>query len=427
MTYTFEKSPDNKAVFTLTIPKEAVEAGMRKAAVTLSEDSSIPGFRPGKAPYESVVARHGEMKLLDVAAEDLIRNAFIEAVQKEGVSTIGQPFFNAEKLAPGNDLVVKAEIALYPNITKLADPTKVTIEKKSTAPSQEEIEKALKSLSDMQVSEVDAGADHASVLGDKILAELTLTRDNVVLEGGHTQDMSIFTDENLYIPGFIDAVLGIKAGETRSFELTFPKDYHAKHLAGQATTFTVAAKQVMTRTRPEIDDAFAKSLGLEGKEMLLARLTENLENENAGEEIRRQDTEMLNALTEKSTYEQLPDILVNQEVDRMVRELEFNVEQSGGVFDEYLKQIGKTLAEIKLDFTETAIKRIHASLYITAYAKEHNITVSEEAMAAFMKDAEAQYGDKAKEYVENPRYRAFAEDRLIHSAVLSALREIMVK
>lgn len=427
MSYTFEKTGDNKAVFTLTIAKETVEAGMRKAAETLAKDTTIPGFRPGKAPYEQIVARHGEMKLLDIAAEDLIRAEFVDALTKEDIRTIGQPFFTPEKLAPGNDLVIKAEIALYPNITKLADPTKLSVEKKSTEPSSEDVEAALKNLADLQATEERQSADHQSAEGDKIVATLTLRDKDVVIEGGEPKDMSIQTDQNAYIPGFLDAVIGIKEGETRTFNLTFPTDYYAKHLAGREITFEVAAKEVYARVRPEIDDEFAKKLGLESKENLMARLKENLEGENASEELRRQDTEILNLLTEKSTYETFPDILVNQEVDRMVQELEYNVEQSGGVFEDYLKQIGKSLADIKLDFTPTAIKRIQASLYIAAYAKEHNIVASEEMMNEFMKDAAAQYGERAQEYVNNPRYRAYAEERLIHGAVLRALRETMVK
>lgn len=427
MTYIFEKSPDNKAIFTLTIPKADVEAGMKKAAQTLSEDSSIPGFRPGKAPYEALVARHGEMKLLDIAAEDLIRHAFVEAVEKEGIVTTGQPYFHAEKLAPGNDVVIRAEIALYPTITKLADPAALKVEKKNVEPSTEDIEKALNSLADMQTSEEKAPEDHVLTMGDKAITIITLKDGAVVLEGGEAREQAVYTTEAFYIPGFVDGILGAKAGETKTFPLTFPTDYHAKHLAGRAVQFEVEVKEIFLRDKPTVDDAFAAKLGLKDRAELEARLKENLMNENTVEELRRQDTEILNLVTDKSQFEQIPDLLVNQEVDRMVQELEYNVEQSGGIFEEYLKQINKTLPDIKLDFTKTAIKRIQASLFIAAYAKEHNVTISDEAMAAFMQDAQSEYGEKAQEYIDNPRYQAFAQERLLHTAVLSALRELMVK
>ena len=427
MTYIFESTGDRGGRFTLTIPKEAVASGMQHAAHTLAQDSKIPGFRPGNADYATIVSRYGEMKLLDLAAEDLIRTAFTEALEKEGIRTVGQPHFHAEKLAPDNDLVVTAEVTLYPRAVSLADPTQCTITPQSTEPSEDEVEKSLRSLADMQATEEPAPQDHVAQMGDKLIIDLTLKQNGVIVEGGHTQEMTVHTDESFYIPGFVDAVLGAKEGEERTFPLTFPKDYHATHLAGKSTDFEVKVKYIFLRKRPDIDDSFAKKLGLESKESLIAKLKENLEAERKGEELRRQDTEILNLLTEKSKFDDIPDLLVNQEIERMVHELQYNVEQSGGVFEDYLKQLNKSLSDLKLDFTPTAIKRIQASLYIDTYANQHHVTVSEESLAEFMDQARAQYGDRAEEYINNPHYKAFAHERLLHNTVLTALREIMVK
>lgn len=427
MSYKYETSKDNKAIFTLTIPKEKVEEGMKKAAEELSKESKIPGFRPGKASYEAIVKRHGEAAILDMAAEPLIREAFVNALAEEEVLTIGQPYFHAEKLAPGNEIIVRAEVALYPKVQKLADPSKIKIENKEVEPSKKEVEEALKSLAEMQAKEVRAEKDHKAEMGDKIVAELTLKRDGVVLEGGETTPLAIYTDQNNYIPGFVDNVLGIKEGEIKTFELTFPEDYYAKHLAGNKTTFEVEAKEIFGRELPEINDEFAKGLGMKDKGELEDKLKENLAAERNAEEARRQETEMLNALTEKSTFDKIPDLLVNQEIERMVKELEQNVVQSGGVFEDYLQQIGKSLADLKLDFAPNALKRIQATLFIAAYAKENNIEVPEEEMNAFMETARQQFGDRAEEYIDNPRYQAFAQERLLHKATIDTLREIMVK
>lgn len=425
MPYTY-KEEDNKAVFTLTIPKEKVEEGMQKAAEQLSKETKIPGFRPGKASYAAVIKRHGEATVLDMAAEPLIREAFVNALAEEKIQTIGQPHFHAEKLAPGNEMIITAEVALYPKVQKLADPTKIKIENKAVEISDEAVKEAAKSLAEMQAKEIRAEKGHKTSIGDKIISELTLKQGGVVIEGGEPSPLVIYTDQNNYIPGFVDSVLGAQEGETKEFELTFPEDYYASHLAGKKTTFIVEVKEVFTRELPEINDEFAKNLGMKDKSELFDRLKENLAAEQNAEELRRQETEMLNKLTEKSTFDTIPDLLVNQEVERMIQELQQNVAQSGGVFEDYLQQIGKSLAEIKLDFTPNALKRIQATLYIATYAKEHGIEVPEEEMKEFMENARQQFGDRAEEYIDNPRYQAFAQERLLHKVTLQKLREIMV-
>ncbi len=146
MPYTIEKHEDNRVTITLTIPKEEVEAGMRHAAEHLSQETKIPGFRPGRASYEVIKQRVGEMKLLEAAAEELIRDAYLKAMLEEDLETVGEPHFHAEKMAPGNEMVVKVEISLYPHVIEIADYRKLTVKKKDVTPSPELIERAKKDL-----------------------------------------------------------------------------------------------------------------------------------------------------------------------------------------------------------------------------------------------------------------------------------------
>lgn len=428
MSYTYERSPDNKAIFVLTISKEQVRAGMKASADELAAGTTIPGFRPGKAPYETIVSRFGEMKLLDMAAENMIRDELVAALLAEDLETVGQPHFHAEKMAPDNDLICKVEIALYPEVTKFPDLSKISVAKEDTTPKDETIARAKKDLALMQTIETKAAADHALTKGDKAVVNLTMRREGVVLEGGESKSHTVFTGEDYFIPGFIDQILGAKVSETKTFTLPFPKEHYQKHLAGQDIDFSVEVTDIFEMQAPEIDDAFATKLGLKDLADLEARLRENLSAENVVEERRRQEREVLDQLVEKATFTELPDILINQEVNKMMHELQHNVEESGAEFDNYLKQLGKSITDLKLDFTPSAIKRIKASILVRHYAQMEKIAIEDAALEAKLDElAERHSDEESKKTIYSPEYGEYMRNQLVNEKAVSNLVNLLVK
>ncbi len=321
MSHKVETLEKNRVKLTITIPADEVVEGMHHAADRVSEESTIPGFRPGKAPYETVVKRMGEMKLLEAATEELIRNAFVKAMIEEDLSTVGQPYFAVEKMAPGNDLVFTAEMSLMPTVTKLADYKALTVKAESAEATPEMVEKAKSDLLTMRMKETRAEAGKELVKGDKAVVNLGMKKDGVVLEGGEAQNHAVYTNEPHYIPGFVEAILGAKEGEERSFKLKFPSDHYQKHIAGQDVDFNVKLNEIFAIQLPDYNDEFAKSVGIGSVEELNKKLTENLNVEKAAEESRRQEKTVLELLAEKSTFDEFSDLLVNQEIDKMVEEL----------------------------------------------------------------------------------------------------------
>lgn len=429
MTHKIEKQEDNKVIVTMTIPAADVEQGMRAAGERLAQSSEIKGFRPGKATYEVVKQRFGEMKLLEEAAEELVRNAFVKAMLDEDLETVGQPYFNVEKMAPGNDMVVTAEIALYPHAKNIADYNKLSVKKKDTAPTQEMIDQAKKDLVGMQTKETRAGKDYELKKGDKAVVTLTMKRDGVVLEGGHTQNHGIYTAEPYYLDGFVDNIIGAKEGDEKKFTLSFPKDHYQKPLAGTDVDFEVTVDEIFQLEAPEINDEFAKSVGLKDLKDLEEKLKQNLEMENIQEEMMRQEKEVLDLLAEKSDFEKIPDLLVNQEIEKMLHELKHNISSRGLEFDDYLKSINKSLPELKMDFTPTAIRRIEVSILVKEIAKSEDVKVDEKEVDVELDKIAKQYeGNKeAKEQVYSPQYREYVAHQLRNKKTVDLLREKMVK
>lgn len=422
------KTEKNKAVITLTIPKDDVEEGMKKAAKEMAKEAKIPGFRPGKASYEVIVKRFGEMAILEAAAEDLIRSAFIEALLAENLATVGSPHFNPEKFAPGNDLVVHVEVALYPKLLKLADIDKLSVERKDTKPSKEAIDQAKKDLARMQTKEVRAEKGAKLKKGDKAVVNLTMKKDGVVLEGGEGQDHGIYTNEPHYIEGLVDKLIGCEEGQTCEFSLPFPKDHYQKHLAGQDVDFEIVINEIFHLEAPEMDDTFAKGLGLKDAKELDAKLVENLQAENEQEERLRLDKEVLDLVADKSSFDEIPDLLVNQEIDKMVHELEHQVRERGMEFDKYLKDIGKSLPELKLDFTPTALKRIQVSIVLRELTETEDIKVDEKQVDAELDKIAERYTDaEQKKRVYEPQFREYIASQMQNRAVIDWLKEKIVK
>lgn len=428
MSHKIEKNENNKVTLLLTIPKDEVEAGMKHAAEHMAEDTKIDGFRPGKANYEVIKKRVGEMKLLETAAEELIRNAFVKAMLEEDLETVGQPYFDVEKMVPGNDLVVRVTVALFPHVLDLADYQSLKVEKKSTEATDEMLERAKKDLALMQTKEIRAAKDHALTQGDKTILNMTMKKDGVVIEGGEGQDHGVYTGEGHYVEGFIDQILGLKEGDTKTFTLKFPKEHYQKNIAGEDVEFTVEIKEIFELEAPKIDDAFAKTVGLKDAAELDAKLRENIQRENEVEEQMRLDKACLDLIAEKSKFEEIPDLLINQEVEKMLHELKHQLTQQGMEFEAYLKQIGKSLADLKIDFTPTGLRRVEVAILLKEIVKNEGITVDDKEIDSELDKLAAQYEDEeTKKRVYEPMYRDYVKNQLLNRKTIERLKSIMVK
>jgi len=429
MAHTLEKVSDNLVKITVTVPKEKVREAMIVAAKHLSSVINIPGFRPGAASYDVVKGKVGEMKILEEAAEDLIRASFASAMIDEDLDAVGQPHFSMDVMVPGEPLIYTAEVALMPKVKKLADYKKLEVKKESTEPTDDIVNQAKADLARMQTKESRALAGHTLAKGDKAVVNLTMKKEGIVLEGGESQNHGVYTNESYYIDGFVEQILGLAEGAEKTFTLKFPKDHYQKHLADSDVDFTVRLNEIFVLEVPNIDDEFAKRLGMDSAATLEAKLRENLALEAIGSERRRQERECLDLLAQKSDFDTIPEILVNQEIDRMLSELEHSIGENGMELKDYVKSIGKSIAELKLDFTPTAITRVKVALIIREIAKTEKVTVDAATIDAELDTIAERMGDN-KEYrdrIYEPQYREFVESQLRNRKVVDHILEAMVK
>ncbi|MBI2473408.1 trigger factor [Candidatus Uhrbacteria bacterium] len=423
-----ESLEKNILKLTFTITQEEAQPYFEEAAKRISQQTSIPGFRPGHADYAVVKQRVGEMKIMEEALESLVRKSFVETILAENIDTVGSPKVDVIKLAPGNDVVFTAEVTLMPKVKSLADVKKLSVKAQTAHVEDKEIDLALRDLQRMRTTEVRATAEKTTTQKDKVVIAMNMKLDNVPLEGGQSPNHSVYLNEEYYIPGFKEKLEGMKEGEEKSFTIPFPKEHAQEFLAGKEVAFDVTLKELYHLQPPELDDTFAVTLGTKDMATLREIIQKNLLTEKEQETKSKEEKEMLELLANKSQFEDIPNLLINEEINKMILELQRGVEAQGLEFDTYIKNLGKTLAQMKLDFTPQALMRVKVAIVMREIAKQEKIEVDEKELDEELDRIAGQYEEtKTKEQVYSPQYRDYMEQILRNRKVIEHLRGIIIK
>jgi len=220
----------------------------------------------------------------------------------------------------------------------------------------------------------------------------------------------------------------MKEGEEKVFTLAFPKEHSNTFLAGHEIEFYVTLKELYNQAMPELDDAFATKLGQENLEKLNELLKTNLENEKKQEQLMEEEKAILEAIAEKSRFEDLPDLLVNEEINKMLQELKQRVESQGVEFKDYLTNLKKSLADLRLDFTEQAIIRIKVALAMQEIAKEQGIEAEEKEIDEELDKMAEQYKEdlEIKKQIFSPAYRQYMTATIRNRKVIDYLRKTIL-
>lgn len=412
MSYTRKELPQSEVELTITITPAEYQAQLEKAAERLSQRQKIAGFRPGKAPFDLVKRTVGEMALLQEALEPLVKEKYYDAVMAEKLDVVGMPKVEIQKMAPGNDIVFTAVAALIPEI-KLADLDKIKIKRDEKPVGDTQVDEVVDNLRKLQAKEVvktgEAGGD------DMILLDMDMFLDKVPVDGGQAKNYRVYLSEEHYIPGFNEKVVGIKKDETREFSLDFPSTHYQKHLAGKTVEIKVKAHDVFERQLPALDEEFAKALGQESIEKLRELLRTNLGKETAQKADQQAEIEMLDTLVEKTTFGEIPEILIDAERRKMFYELTRDLERNGVSIEQYLLDIKKTQEELQAGFKDQAIKRAKAALVSRHIANEQNLAANEDEVAA-------EIAHMKEVYKDNPDYIKQLDNPEVHETIHSIVQ-----
>lgn len=367
MQVTTKSLPKSQVELAIELTAEELQPYLTRAAAALSREHPMKGFRPGKVPLDVAIQRYGEMAVYEEAVDPAVRDTYVRAVREHNIATVGAPKVSVTQLAPGNPVRYTATVAVLPNVT-LPDVTKLTITKRTAAVTDADLTKALHDLQKMAPTE--ALMDRPATAQDKVVVDLTLTRDNVPLEGGQATSHQIYLGEDYYLPTVREELIGMAKGATKTFDVTFPKDHFQKHLAGTTVSCTVTVGDVYAVTYPEVDDAFAQRLGMASLLELRGRIRNNLEDEAKHKARHQEDVELLDALADGLRTDELPEVLITNEAHRMVSELEQHITQRGLPFEDYLTQLKKTRDDLLIGMAPEAVRRVKVSLATRAIVEQ---------------------------------------------------------
>lgn len=434
MTRTLTQLPKSQIQIEITLPFPEFEAHVKRAAQALSEERDIEGFRRGKAPYDVVKQQCGEAAIYERAAEHAVRKtypALIEELEdhppegKKQFLPVGSPEITVMKLAPGNEFIYKAVLAIMPEVVLsdyVAIAKKITAsEKKEITVSDEEIEKTLEWIreSRMQTTPVERVAEK----NDLVEIDFTLRHNNVKWEGGESRNHPLVIGKQSFIPGFEEHLVGMKAGDEKDFSLAIPENWRDHALAGKTIDAHVKMNIVKERILPELTQEFIKQLGaFDSLAMLKKSISDGIYQEKQEKEKQRVRTLIIEAIAQKIETE-IPDVLREREIEKMLEELKNGIEQMGMKWEDYLLHIKKTIEQLHDEWHDEAHKRVKIALSLHEIAHKEHIEPNAEEIEKKSNEFLRQFktADMAQKQIDPDRLREYARGILKNEKVFEFL------
>jgi trigger factor len=421
--------PKSMAEITVALSWEEWKKEIDHAAEHLASEMKVEGFRKGKIPRGMLEQRIGKNTLLVEGAEHAIDHTYPEALGKAKIVAIGKPEAHLGTVTEGESLSYSVVTAVLPKVTltswREAVKKKNAAEKgKKIVVDEKDIDEELRKVAESRAKYITVAREARD--GDLIEVDFFVSQNGVPIEGGTSRKHPVVLGKGAFIPGFEEEVLGMKADEEKTFELTFPAAYHAKHLAGKPAEFRVKALLVQERDVPAIDDAFAKSLGaFENMEALRKSLSEGMLEEKRAKAKEDHRTVLLETVLEGAEAE-LPDVLVEGELDRMIREFESQASMSGVALDDFLAQAEKTIEGLRKEWAPQAGKRVLANLTIEELGEEEEIKVEQAEIEEEMNRALAYFKSikQAEKDIDLPALYSASQTRIRNEKVFERLESL---
>jgi len=381
-----------KVTFTTEEWKEAQE----KALAKLAKNVKIDGFRKGKVPLKMVKARLGKGAILEEATDMLLQKNYASILLDNNVNPVGQPEVKIDELT---EEVIRVTVTapVAPEV-KLGDYKGLDVKKGAVKVTKKEIEEELNNYQN-QFAELVIKEEGTVETGDTAVIDFEGFKDDVAFEGGKGENYPLEIGSGSFIPGFEEQVIGMKVGEEKELNVTFPENYQAEDLAGQAVVFKVKVHEIKTKVLPEIDDELAKDVNIDGVETLEDLKTytkEQIKNRKLTDVENKFSDDIVKALIQNTPFT-LPEVMIENEVETMMKEVEQNLSQQGLTIDLFQQLTGKTADDMKAEMREKAEERVKFSLILSEIVKAENIEVSDEEVEEEMKEIASCYGRELDE------------------------------
>jgi trigger factor len=382
-----------KRGFTIVVPEPELAAKREKRLTELSRTMQMPGFRPGKVPMSMVRKRFGDAVAAEVA-EGAVNDASDRLLAERGLRPAMTPKLEVTKPGQGSDLEFKMELELLPDIT-IPGLVDITLNKPVATVSDSAIDEALARITAQRQTFEPVEDPRPAAKGERLTVDFIGRIDGEAFQGGTATDVGVTVAGDGFIPGFAEQLEGLSPGETRTINVQFPAEYGAKELAGKDAEFEITAKLLSVPKQPEIDEEFAKSLGLTSVEDLRKNISEQLGREYEQMSRMKLKRALLDALAERAQFT-APASLVDAEFAEIWRQVE--QEKAAGRADP--EDAAKDEETLRAEYMAIADRRVRLGLLVAEIGRANNITVSEQDLQRAMFNEAMKYRDQAMQVVE---------------------------
>lgn len=389
---------NNEKEITITVEGKEWQDAIDKAFVEANKKAKIDGFRPGKAPKEVFFKKYGKESLFLDAADIILNDVYKKMIdENKDLKIVAQPQVSIRSISE-EKIEYVFTLTTYPEV-KLGKYKKLGVEKETVDVTEEEIKNAIDEMRNRYAENVTK--DGAIEEGNIAIIDFDGYKDGVAFEGGKAENYSLEVGSHTFIPGFEEQLIGLKAGEEKDIEVTFPEDYHAEDLKGQKAVFKIKVNEVKEVKIPELDKEFFEDLGMEGidsEESLKKQVEENIK---AHKEHHAEDhfiDTLLTKAAEDMTVE-VPDAMVSEETDRMLRQYEENLKMQGITLEQFYQFTNSDEAALKDQMKEEALKRVKERLLLEAIKEQEKIEATEEEVEKEADSLATKYNMKKDEFL----------------------------
>lgn len=413
MQVSVENTSAIERVLTISVPAARIEDKVSSEVAKTAKTVRIDGFRKGKVPVSIIKKRYGQGIRLDVV-EQVMRDAYVEAVQKQELQPAGMPVIEPKSMEEGADLEFVAKVEVYPEI-ELSDLSKVEAERVLSEVTDADVDNMLETLRKQNADWKPV--KRKSVDGDQVIIDFVGYLGEEAFDGGSAEGHKLVLGSNTMIPGFESGIVGAKSGEERTIEVTFPEDYQAEHLKGKEATFKITVSEVAKQELPKLDDAFVEKFGLTDATVdgLRTEVRKNMERELNQAIKAKLKTGLFDSLVANNTVE-VPKAVVDQEIDALRKQA---AQQFGGQnFD-----TSQLPAEL---FQDEANKRAQLGLLISEVVKVNDIKVEDDRVRAFLEEMAQAYQEPQQVidyYLNNKEQLSQVQSAVLEEQVVDKLLE----
>ncbi|MGE5418279.1 MAG: trigger factor [Acidobacteriota bacterium] len=395
-----ERIEGNEVALEIEVAPDKLDKAMENAYRKVAAKVNVPGFRKGKVPRQVLEAFMGKEAIFEEALEELIPQAYSEAVEETEIEPVSQPKIDVIQMEDGKPLIFKANVIVKPDV-KLGQLTGLTVEVPRVEVSEDHVSQRLETMRDRYAKLAKVEGDEAAAMGDILIIDFTGYLGEELFPGGAGQDYSLELGSGTFIPGFEEQLVGSKTGEEKDVIVTFPEEYHAEDLKGKEARFAVKIKEIKKREVAPLDDDFAKDVSdFETLDELKQDIRKNLEEIAANQRESVTRSRVVASVVELSEVD-IPAEMIDNQVEVLVRQFAERLAYQGLKIDDYMKLSGATVDMLHQEFRPQAEQVVRDNLVLEAASKELKMEVTDEDFEKQVEKAAQEYGLKPDEVRQN--------------------------